>query len=168
MSRKQRSRDKSKSRSRSKSKSSSPSSWLALFTSCMGNRAKVQPKQTAGRNIGKDKSLQRLSFSDLSSTGMLSPEDLSISLVGSNLYVFTLAELSAVTRGFSSSNFLGEGGFGPVYKGFVDEKVKPGLKAQAVAVKLLDLEGSQGHKEWLVSIVMCLQIIINNILKLIS
>jgi hypothetical protein len=91
---------------------------------------------------------------------MLSPEDLSISLVGSNLYVFTLAELSAVTRGFSSGNFLGEGGFGPVYKGFVDEKVKPGLKAQSVAVKLLDLEGSQGHKEWLVSIVMCLIIII--------
>lgn len=82
---------------------------------------------------------------------MLSPEDLSISLVGSNLYVFTLAELSAVTKGFSGNNFLGEGGFGPVYKGFVDEKVKPGLKAQAVAVKLLDLEGGQGHKEWLVS-----------------
>lgn len=116
----------------------------------MGNHAKVQPKQAAGCNITKDKSLQRLSFSDISS-GMLSPEDLSISLVGSNLYVFTLSELSAVTKGFSSSNFLGEGGFGPVYKGFVDEKVKPGLKAQAVAVKLLDLEGGQGHKEWLVS-----------------
>jgi hypothetical protein len=148
-----------KRRSKSKSKSSSHS-WLNFFTSCMGSHAKVQPKQTAGRNIAKDKSLQRLSFSDLSSTGMLSPEDLSISLVGSNLYVFTLAELSAVTRGFSSGNFLGEGGFGPVYKGFVDEKVKPGLKAQSVAVKLLDLEGSQGHKEWLVSIVMCLIIII--------
>lgn len=79
---------------------------------------------------------------------MLSPEDLSISLVGSNLYVFTLAELKVATQGFSMSNFLGEGGFGPVYKGFVDDKVKPGLKAHSVAVKLLDLEGMQGHKEW--------------------
>lgn len=102
--------------------------------------------------MAKQISIPRLSFSDLSnSTGMLSPEDLSISLVGSNLHVFTLAELKAATQSFSSSNFLGEGGFGPVYKGFVDDKVKPGLKAQAVAVKVLDLEGSQGHKEWLVS-----------------
>ncbi|KAF3323440.1 serine/threonine-protein kinase [Carex littledalei] len=151
---------------RSKSKSSSPS-WLSFFTACMGNHAKVQPKQTAGCNITKDKPLQRLSFSDLSS-GMLSPEDLSISLVGSNLYVFTLAELSAVTKGFSGSNFLGEGGFGPVYKGFVDEKVKPGLKAQAVAVKLLDLEGGQGHKEWLAEVIFLGQLRHQNLVKLIG
>jgi hypothetical protein len=93
----------------------------------------------------------RMSFSDLSlNGGMVSPEDLSLSLVGSNLHVFTIAELRAVTRDFSMTNFIGEGGFGPVYKGYVDEKVKPGLRAQPVAVKLLDLEGNQGHNEWLV------------------
>ena len=94
---------------------------------------------------------RRMSFSDLSlNGGMVSPEDLSLSLVGSNLHVFTIAELRAVTRDFSMTNFIGEGGFGPVYKGYVDEKVKPGLRAQPVAVKLLDLEGNQGHNEWLV------------------
>jgi len=46
---------------------------------------------------------------------------------------------------------LGEGGFGPVYKGFIDDKVKPGIEAQPVAVKALDLHGHQGHREWLVT-----------------
>ena len=100
---------------------------------------------------GRPRSLQsRMSFTELSLSGMVSPEDLSLSLVGSNLHVFTIAELRAVTRDFSMTNFIGEGGFGPVYKGYVDDKTKPGLAAQSVAVKLLDLEGGQGHTEWLV------------------
>lgn len=81
---------------------------------------------------------------------MPSPEDLSQSLAGSGVEAFTVEELRRATRDFSVSNFVGEGGFGPVYKGYVDERLKPGVRAQAVAVKLLDLEGSQGHKEWLV------------------
>jgi len=78
-------------------------------------------------------------------------EDLSISFAGSKLYAFTLEELREATNSFSWSNMLGEGGFGPVYKGFVDDKLRPGLKAQTVAVKRLDLDGLQGHREWLVS-----------------
>lgn len=123
---------------------SKASLWSLLLPGCYGSGHKQRSK--------KQIPIQRLSFSDVSSsTGVLSPEDLSISLVGSNLYVFTLAELKEATQSFSVGNFLGEGGFGPVYRGFVDEKVKPGLKSQPVAVKLLDLDGGQGHKEWLVS-----------------
>ncbi|GJM84473.1 hypothetical protein PR202_ga00147 [Eleusine coracana subsp. coracana] len=84
-----------------------------------------------------------------------SPEDLSLSLAGltPDVMAFTVDQLRAATRDFSMSNFVGEGGFGPVYKGRVDERIKPGVrKPQAVAVKLLDLEGSQGHKEWLIAI----------------
>ncbi|KAI0495086.1 hypothetical protein KFK09_025233 [Dendrobium nobile] len=87
------------------------------------------------------------------SQASLSPEDLSISLAGSNLYIFTFAELQMATGGFSNSNFLGEGGFGPVYKGIIDERVRPGMESQAVAVKLLDLDGLQGHKEWLAEVI---------------
>lgn len=123
---------------------SKASLWRLLLPGCYGSGHKQRSK--------KQMPIQRLSFSDVSSsTGVLSPEDLSISLVGSNLYVFTLAELKEATQSFSVGNFLGEGGFGPVYRGFVDDKVKPGLKSQPVAVKLLDLDGGQGHKEWLVS-----------------
>jgi hypothetical protein len=81
---------------------------------------------------------------------LLSPEDLSISLAGSNLYVFTMSELKTATRNFSCSNFIGSGGFGPVYKGFIDEKLRPGLKPQTIAVKYLDVDGTQGHREWMV------------------
>lgn len=105
----------------------------------------------AGKKMWKQTSIQRLSFSDLSNPG--SPryaEDLSISL-GSNICVFTTNELRSITNNYSSSYLLGEGGFGPVYKGFIDEKMRPGvLRPQTVAVKLLDLEGLQGHREWLV------------------
>ncbi|CAI0420647.1 unnamed protein product [Linum tenue] len=88
----------------------------------------------------------RVRISDLSN-----PDSLPAGSCG--LHVFTLAELRFITRGFSGSNFLGEGGFGPVHKGFVDDKLRPGvLKAQPVAVKLLDLDGLQGHREWLVRI----------------
>ena len=52
----------------------------------------------------------------------------------------------------SPSNFLSEGGFVPVHKGFFDDNPRPGLKALSVAVKNLDLDGLQGHKEWLVYI----------------
>ena len=94
-----------------------------------------------------------MSFRSISSSGTLSPEDLSLTLSGSNLHAFTYAELRAATGSFSRANYLGSGGFGPVYKGAVDDKLRPGLAAQAVAVKYLDLDcGTQGHKEWLVSV----------------
>ncbi|XP_074587982.1 serine/threonine-protein kinase RIPK-like [Curcuma longa] len=127
--------------------------WSTLLPGCCGSENKSRAsKATANAKAPMEK---QSSFSDISSsTGMLSPEDLSVSLAGSNLYVFTLAELKEATKGFSMSNFLGEGGFGPVYKGFIDEKLKPGLKPQPVAVKLLDLDGGQGHKEWLAEVLV--------------
>ncbi|KAM6599912.1 hypothetical protein CsatA_019521 [Cannabis sativa] len=124
------------------------STWRSLVTSCYtADCAPTKPKKT----VTKTSSFQRLSMSDLSNPSSTLSEDLSISLAGSNLYAFTFAELKVITQSFSSSNFIGEGGFGPVHKGFLDDKIRPGLKAQSVAVKNLDLDGTQGHKEWLVS-----------------
>lgn len=121
--------------------------WKSLLPSC-GKIENSSCKARTTKVVPKPSSFQRISLSDISSLTL--SEDLSNSLVGSNLHVFTLAELKVITHSFSSSNFLGEGGFGPVHKGFVDDKLRPGLKAQPVAVKLLDLDGMQGHKEWLV------------------
>ncbi|KAM5566184.1 hypothetical protein ABKV19_019920 [Rosa sericea] len=96
-------------------------------------------------------------------------DDLSNSFSGLNLHVFSLAELKVATNNFSWSNLLGEGGFGPVYKGFVDDNLRPGkLKAQPVAVKLLDLDGFQGHREWLAELVFLGQLRHPNIVKLIG
>jgi hypothetical protein len=116
--------------------------WRSLLGGCLGG-AGSGDKQRKVRPGGGG----RLSFTDLSGAA---DQDLSVSLVGSNLHVFSVPVLRAATRGFESGNFLGEGGFGPVYKGFVDEGVKKGLNPQAIAVKLWDPEGAQGHKEWLV------------------
>ncbi|KAF7042983.1 hypothetical protein CFC21_059202 [Triticum aestivum] len=70
------------------------------------------------------------------------------------LRVFTLAELRAVTRGFKPEMVLGEGGFGRVYKGWVDERTLNPAKSSAgvvVAVKRLNAESVQGLQEWQVS-----------------
>ena len=67
---------------------------------------------------------------------------------------FTLAELRAVTRGFKPEMVLGEGGFGRVYKGWVDERTLNPAKSTAgivVAVKKLNPESVQGLQEWQVN-----------------
>ncbi|XP_047049078.1 serine/threonine-protein kinase RIPK-like [Lolium rigidum] len=120
------------------------------------------------RRNGSSKSSSRMSFTSLSS-GTLSPEDLSVTLSGSKLHAFTYVELRAATANFSRANYLGSGGFGPVYKGTVDDKLRPGPAAQAVAVKYLDLEcGTQGHKEWLAEVFFLGQLTHKNLVKLIG
>ncbi|KAM6541927.1 hypothetical protein CsatB_006374 [Cannabis sativa] len=124
--------------------------WNCIIPSC--SKGKYNNKAESNtREVSKKSSFQRLSFSDLSdpNSPMLA-DDLSNSLISSNLHVFSLAELRDITNNFSWSNLLGEGGFGPVYKGFFGEKFKHGLEPQSVAVKLLDLDGLQGYREWLV------------------
>lgn len=69
------------------------------------------------------------------------------------LHAFSLTELRAVTHDFSSSYLLGEGGFGPVHKGFVDAGMRPGMEPQPVAIKQLNIAGLQGHREWLAEVI---------------
>ncbi|XP_073010914.1 serine/threonine-protein kinase RIPK-like [Typha latifolia] len=111
-----------------------------------------------------------ISDSNLAFGPLLSPEDLSLSLtmVGSDLHAFTFTELKDATRNFSPCNFLGSGGFGPVYKGFVDEKLRLELKPQAVAVKYLDHEGLQGDREWLAEVMVLGQLSHPHLVELIG
>ncbi|KZV26058.1 putative receptor-like protein kinase-like [Dorcoceras hygrometricum] len=68
-----------------------------------------------------------------------------------SLRVFTFLELKQMTKNFSVSTKLGEGGFGSVYKGIMKSSEDPGKK-QAVAVKQLGKRGLQGHKEWVTEV----------------
>ncbi|PIN14773.1 Serine/threonine protein kinase [Handroanthus impetiginosus] len=61
-----------------------------------------------------------------------------------NLRIFSFSELKAATRNFRSDTVLGEGGFGKVYKGWLDDK----STVKAVAVKKLNSESMQGFQEW--------------------
>ncbi|OAY54007.1 serine/threonine-protein kinase RIPK [Manihot esculenta] len=142
--------------------------WISLVSGCFKSQEKASPPlPKPKKEICKQSSCQRISLTDLSNPSSLS-EDLSISLAGSNIHVFTLAELKIITQSFSSCNFLGEGGFGPVHKGFIDDKLRPGLEAQPVAVKLLDLEGLQGHREWLTEVIFLGQLRHPHLVKLIG
>ncbi|EEC82434.1 hypothetical protein EE612_040641 [Oryza sativa] len=142
--------------------------WGFLLTGCLGGGGGGGKKKSGGKKVrprGGGGGLRRLSFTDLTGAA---DQDLSVSLVGSNLHVFTVAELRDATRGFVSGNFLGEGGFGPVYKGLVGDGVKPGLRPQAIAVKLWDPEGAQGHKEWLAEVIFLGQLRHPNLVKLVG
>ncbi|MQL77922.1 hypothetical protein Taro_010342 [Colocasia esculenta] len=63
-------------------------------------------------------------------------------------HIFAFRELAAATRNFSPECFLGEGGFGRVYKGKLEST------GQVVAVKQLDRNGLQGNREFLVEVLM--------------
>eukprot|EP00252_Welwitschia_mirabilis_P005778 TRINITY_DN16360_c0_g1_i1.p1 TRINITY_DN16360_c0_g1~~TRINITY_DN16360_c0_g1_i1.p1 ORF type:complete len:403 (+),score=76.18 TRINITY_DN16360_c0_g1_i1:335-1543(+) len=86
----------------------------------------------------------------------------------SNAYVFTYSELSQCTKNFRHDHILGEGGFGIVYKGYLDESIREGLKAMSVAVKVLNPEGVQGHKEWLAEVIFLGQLSHPHLVKLIG
>ncbi|CAL0311737.1 unnamed protein product [Lupinus luteus] len=120
------------------------------------------------KNTAPLSSFKRLSSSDLSgSSSIRINEDIAQSF-GHDLYDFQLSELHAITQNFSSSFLLGEGGFGRVHKGYIDDKLRQGLKAQHVAVKLLDIEGLQGHSEWLAEVIFLGKLRHPNLVKLIG
>ncbi|GFY89811.1 protein kinase superfamily protein [Actinidia rufa] len=66
-----------------------------------------------------------------------------------NLRIFSFSELKVATRNFRADTVLGEGGFGTVYKGWLDEKViSNNGSGSVVAVKKLNSESMQGFEEW--------------------
>lgn len=120
--------------------------WLVNFWWCVG---------FTSRSVSR-------SGHDISSTSRNSSASISVAsrsegeiLQSSNLKSFSYNEVRAATRNFRPDSVLGEGGFGSVFKGWIDEHshaaTKPGLGI-IVAVKRLNQEGFQGHREWLVSI----------------
>uniref|UniRef100_A0A803KWI5 Protein kinase domain-containing protein n=1 Tax=Chenopodium quinoa TaxID=63459 RepID=A0A803KWI5_CHEQI len=62
--------------------------------------------------------------------------------------VFNYQDLATATRNFHRETFLGEGGFGSVYKGILESN------SEVIAVKKLNPSGLQGEKEFLVEILM--------------
>ncbi|RZR90893.1 hypothetical protein BHM03_00018895, partial [Ensete ventricosum] len=89
-----------------------------------------------------------------------------------NLRVFTFAEMKTATRNFKHDKVLGEGGFGIVYKGWVDEKTlnpaKSGL-GMVVAVKKLNHESVQGLEQWqVINQIICIKLVYKVFEKTIS
>ncbi|KAL2334861.1 hypothetical protein Fmac_016074 [Flemingia macrophylla] len=84
---------------------------------------------------------------------------------------FSLNDLKEATKNFQRENLIGEGGFGRVFKGWIDENTygptKPG-SGIVVAIKNLKPESFQGHKEWLAEVNYLGQLQHENLVKLIG
>ncbi|GAV71513.1 Pkinase_Tyr domain-containing protein [Cephalotus follicularis] len=68
-----------------------------------------------------------------------------------NLRVFSFAELRNATSDFNRLLKIGEGGFGSVYKGSIHPVDGKG-EAIVVAIKKLNRDGLQGHKQWVAEV----------------
>ncbi|CAN1761943.1 Probable serine/threonine-protein kinase PBL17 [Linum perenne] len=86
----------------------------------------------------------------------------------SNVNTFTYKEMKLATEQFRPDLILGEGGFGVVYKGVIDESVRPGYSSKTVAIKELNPDGLQGDREWLTEVNYLGKLSHSNLVKLIG
>ncbi|KAL0407096.1 UNVERIFIED_CONTAM: putative LRR receptor-like serine/threonine-protein kinase, partial [Sesamum latifolium] len=86
-------------------------------------------------------------------------EDEELSVFDVRPYTFSYAELKTTTHNFNVANKLGEGGFGPVYKGTLED-------GRVVAIKQLSAASRQGKTEFLAEIATISAVQHRNLVKL--
>ncbi|XP_055960154.1 probable serine/threonine-protein kinase PBL11 [Mercurialis annua] len=94
-------------------------------------------------------------------------------LQSTNLEIFSFSALDKATSNFSYNAIIGEGSFGLVYKGWIEEHPLHADSARretgtAIAIKTLNRDGSQGQQEWLTEIKYLGQLCHPNLVKLIG
>nr|AMM43096.1 LRR-RLK [Vernicia montana] len=79
--------------------------------------------------------------------------------IDSKPYTFSYTELKTATEDFSPANKLGEGGFGPVYKGILND-------GRVIAVKQLSVASHQGKSQFVTEIATISAVQHRNLVKL--
>ncbi|XP_073264943.1 G-type lectin S-receptor-like serine/threonine-protein kinase At1g11330 isoform X3 [Populus alba] len=100
-------------------------------------RSKHRARKEGGEKLPSDTNEKHPSFLDRDMTG-----DSMDHVKLQELPLFSLESLTAATDGFDLSNKLGQGGFGPVYKGKLSD-------GKEIAVKRLSRASGQGLKEFM-------------------
>ncbi|KAK9155256.1 hypothetical protein Sjap_002736 [Stephania japonica] len=86
-------------------------------------------------------------------------EDEELLGIAAQQYIFSYEELRTATEDFKSANKLGEGGFGPVYKGKLSD-------GRTVAVKQLSVTSHQGKSQFVAEIATISAVQHRNLVKL--
>ncbi|KAE9591399.1 hypothetical protein Lal_00039061 [Lupinus albus] len=115
----------------------------------------------------KDASISQSHYQDSKSqSGSAPKKEIPVPKDGQTAHIaaqtFTFRELAAATKNFRPECLLGEGGFGHVYKGRLENT------GQVVAVKQLDRNGLQGNREFLVEVLMLSLLHHSNLVNLIG
>ncbi|KAJ0667341.1 putative protein kinase RLK-Pelle-RLCK-VIIa-2 family [Helianthus annuus] len=143
--------------------------WVKFrfFGKCISTRSKVETSIC-------DQPVVPTASSATTSNGGSTPSTPNVTdelKIASQLRKFNFNELKLATRSFRPESLLGEGGFGRVFKGWINENgtapVKPGT-GLSVAVKTLNHDGVQGHKEWLAEVNFLGDLSHPNLVKLIG
>ncbi|GMI94885.1 hypothetical protein HRI_003157700 [Hibiscus trionum] len=109
----------------------------------------AKPSGSAGSMVGSALSSISLSFGS------------SIAAYTGSAKTFTASEMERATDNFDDSRILGEGGFGRVYSGVLEDGTK-------VAVKVLKRDDQQGGREFLAEVEMLSRLHHRNLVKLIG
>ncbi|XP_072079437.1 probable serine/threonine-protein kinase PBL3 isoform X3 [Arachis hypogaea] len=132
--------------------------WLFHTVLAGSNKSQTKPKQNS--SPPKQKSSAQTSVSNAIER-----------TISSSLKSFSFSDLKEATKNFRRENLIGEGGFGFVYKGWIDENTfaptKPGTGIVA-AIKKLKPESFQGHQEWLAEVNYLGQLHHENLVRLIG
>ncbi|KAI3526142.1 hypothetical protein L1887_05369 [Cichorium endivia] len=121
------------------------------------------PKTSDTIKVEKSNEVKKESTQDAIQSS--SPNETKSPRVGSPMNkarTFTYAQLVNATDNFKASYFLGEGGFGKVYKGKLEDS------DQIVAIKQLDPDGLQGIREFVVEVLTLSMADHPNLVKLIG
>ncbi|XP_010245737.1 PREDICTED: serine/threonine-protein kinase At5g01020 isoform X1 [Nelumbo nucifera] len=144
-----------------------------LAIKLMGNCFTAEDKPVKSKPVEISPSKNRLEAQTNNGNGSISltpknVKDLRQNPGYSNVDIFTYNEMRLATKNFRPDQILGEGGFGIVYKGILDENVRPGYKSTQVAIKELNPDGFQGDREWLAEVNYLGQLSHPNLVKLIG
>ncbi|KAM1148804.1 hypothetical protein ACFX15_028890 [Malus domestica] len=138
---------------------------------CLSARIKAESPANTGSQFKSNDGNLSASSKVSSYTAPPTPRSEGEILQSSNLKSFSFNNLKMATRNFRPDSVLGEGGFGSVFKGWIDENsftaAKPGTGI-VLAVKRLNQESYQGHREWLAEVNYLGQLYHPNLVKLIG